>query len=204
MVVDVVPVDDRQRVHRRSAGTVGSPKRSSTPRRWAVGRSARRGSRWRIVNHSAHSTTTEVAVVAEQQAARALVEPDDEHDRAADRHQHVRQRRERVRLQPLLDPEQSVGELEVRERPHAEHRDQEDRHVAVAEDERAEGRAQRGEDRGGDRGRDEQEADRAAGEGVAMSLVTSIEVEAQERLDDPETDEDADEDAPLASSSTSP
>ena len=59
----------------------------------------------------------------------------DEHDGRRHRHQHVAQRRDRVLAQSLVHPQQAVGELEVGERPQAEHRDQERGNVTIPEDE---------------------------------------------------------------------
>jgi hypothetical protein len=85
----------------------------------------------------------------------------------ADREQHVAQRCDRVPPQPLVDAQQRVGQLEVGERPQAEHRDIECRRIAVAEHDAAHRAREPGQqDRRHRRGH-EHEADRPPGERVA-------------------------------------
>ena len=124
-----------------------------------------------------------------------VVQADHEHDRGGDGHDHVGQRSDRVHADALGHAQQPVGELEVGERPQSEHRDQEGRGVAVAEDEP---RQRPGQQRRARRTAivvvSEQEADRAAGERVAALGILVGEVKAQEGLDHPEADDDAGED----------
>jgi hypothetical protein len=72
-------------------------------------------------------------VVARHVAAGARVEDDDEHEGQRDGQQHVEQRGHEVLAPALLDAQQRVGDLEVRERPQAEQAEAHEHDVALVE-----------------------------------------------------------------------
>ena len=86
----------------------------------------------------------------------------------------------RVQTEPFIDAQEAIGELEVRERPQAKHRDQERRRVPMTEHHLRQRTGESREHGRRDRRRDEQEHERSAHERVAALLIGVGEVVAQE------------------------
>src|SRR6202012_2854709 len=104
-----------------SAGTVGSPKRSSA-RMSSAWRDGPRPPRswWRSLNHKANRTTVEAPELPSSSP--------------------------RAPAPALVDAQQPVGQLQVGERPQAQHCDAQRGDVLVAQDDPADRRRQRRED----------------------------------------------------------
>ena len=187
-VDDVQREDRRLRGHGRHAEREQRAQRRGAPLRASPDLAAQRPPQ-------AEQDDRRADVVAGEVAARALVGEDDERHRQDDRQHDVRQRRDEVRPPALVDAQDGVGDLEVRERPQPEDPDAHDPRVLEAEQQLAE--------RAGDGDRRRATATVVASstawrrrrrEAVALGARLARAVEAHERLPEPEAQQDRRED----------
>ena len=170
---------------------VGSPQRSIRRQSAQVGDQREAVS---LCDHKADQEEGARPVLAPEQAAGALVLPDDEPHRDGDGDQDIRDGEGEVGLGALVDPEERGQELEHREDPEPEDRDPHQVRVGVVEQQLGERLGERKGDRQADRRRPEER--REGGLHDLVGVLPRLVVEAQQRLDDSEADHDAGRDHP--------